>query len=85
MTFLALQGVQARPNIFDLDLSSFFNFPDVRRGRATHKTALPIGERKHSGSVSVSKNAGEEADVIASLIDAVMKEVVGQPKSLDVE
>jgi len=85
LTFLALHGVKARPNIFDLDLSSFFNFPDVRRGRATHKTALPIGERKHSGSVSVSKNAGEEADVIASLIDAVMKEVVGQPKSLDVE
>jgi len=84
LTFLAtLHAGQSAPNIFDLDLSNFFSFPEVRRGRGISKGALPVAEKKPTGSVSVAKNAGEEANVLASLIDAVMREVVGDKKSLE--
>ena len=84
LTFLAtLHAGQTAPNIFDLDLSSFFSFPEVRRGRGISKGALPVEENRPTGSVSVAKNAGEEANVLASLIDAVMREVVGDKKSLE--
>lgn len=75
----------ARPNLFNLDFGSFFNFPQVRRGRATAATTLPLNEAKNGGgsTVSVSKNGGEEANVIAKLIDAVMQEVAGEPRSAE--
>jgi len=72
--------------LFNLDFGSFFNFPQVRRGRATAATTLPLNEAKNGGagsSVSVSKNSGEEANVIAKLIDAVMQEVAGEPRSAE--
>ena len=58
----------------------------MRRGRATAATTLPLNEAKNGGagsSVSVSKNSGEEANVIAKLIDAVMQEVAGEPRSAE--
>jgi len=74
----------ARPNLFNLDLGSFFNFPNVRRGRATAATTLPLESGSDSGSsVSVGRDSGEEANVIAKLIDAVMKEVAGEARSAD--
>jgi len=74
----------ARPNLFNLDLGSFFNFPNVRRGRATAATTLPLETGSDSGSsVSVGRDSGEEANVIAKLIDAVMKEVAGEARSAD--
>ena len=72
----------ARPNLFNLDFGSFFNFPAVRRGRATAATTLPISESSNSkSSVAVSKNGGAETNALAQLIDAVMKEVAGEPRS----
>lgn len=74
----------ARPNLFNLDLGSFFNFPNVRRGRATAATTLPLESGSDSGSsVSVGRDSGEEANVIAKLIDAVMQEVAGEARSAD--
>jgi len=75
----------ARPNLFNLDLGSFFNFPNVRRGRATAATTLPLESGSDSGSsVSVGRDSGEEANVIAKLIDAVMQEAVaGEARSAD--
>ena len=57
----------------------------MRRGRATAATTLPLNEAKNGGgsTVSVSKNGGEEANVIAKLIDAVMQEVAGEPRSAE--
>lgn len=74
----------ARPNLFNLDLGSFFNFPNVRRGRATAATTLPLESGSDSGSsVSVGRDSGEEANVIAKLIDAVMQEAAGEARSAD--
>jgi len=76
----------ARPNLFNLDFGSFFNFPQVRRGRATAATTLPLNDNVGTGkssSISVSKNAGGEADIISKLIDAVMQEVVAEGRSAD--
>lgn len=74
----------ARPNLFNLDFGRFFNFPNVRRGRATASTTLPLNEGGDAtSSVSVSKNSGEEANVIAKLIDAMMQEVAGDARSAD--
>ena len=82
----------AKPNLFNLDFGSFFDFPQVRQGRATASSALPLQNEDRSQSssnfgtsVSVSKNGGEESNVIAKLIDAVMKEVVSgaQPRSAE--
>ena len=79
MILLSLAATSlARPNLFNLDFGSFFSFPQVRRGRATAATSLPLNDENSNSksSVSVSKNSGEDADVIAKLIDAVMQEVV---------
>lgn len=74
----------AKPNLFNMDFGKFFSFPQVRRGRATAATTLPLNEGgDSSSSVSVSKNSGEEATVIAKLIDAVMQEVAGDARSAD--
>lgn len=68
----------------NFDLGSFFNFPSTRRGRATAATTLPLETGSDSSSsVSVSKNSGEEANLIASLIENVMQEVVGGARSVD--
>ena len=58
----------------------FFSFPQTRRGRATAATTLPIEDASGRSSVTVSKDADEETDVIAQLIDAVMQEVTGGAK-----
>jgi hypothetical protein len=77
--------------MFDFDFGSFFNFPDTRRGRATASSALPIGSTSRgddndlAASISVSKNANEDTDVIAKLIDSVMREVMAQPRSTSQE
>jgi len=74
----------AKPNLFNMDFGKFFSFPQVRRGRATAATTLPLNEGgDSSSSVSLSKNSGEEANVIAKLIDAVMQEVAGEARSAD--
>lgn len=75
----------ARPNLFNLDFGSFFSFPQVRRGRATAATALALNDDSEGSksSVSVSKNSDEDTDVIAKLIDAVMQEVVGEPRAAE--
>jgi len=73
----------ARPNLFNLDLGSFFTFPQSRRGRATAATTLPLTEDVDSGSVSVSQNSGEEANIIAKLIESVMQEAAGEARSND--
>jgi len=76
----------ARPNLFNLDFGSFFNFPAVRRGRATAATTLPISESSNSkSSVAVSKNGGEETNALAQLIEGIMKEVAGEPRSAETE
>jgi len=76
----------ARPNLFNLDFGSFFNFPAVRRGRATAATTLPISESSNSkSSVAVSKNGGAETNALAQLIESVMKEVAGEPRSAETE
>ena len=73
-----LHTTWAAPNIFNsLGLGSFFSFPQTRRGRATAATTLPIEDASGRSSVTVSKDADEETDVIARLIDAVMQEVTG--------
>jgi len=74
----------ARPNLFNLDLGSFFSFPAVRRGRATASTTLPLENSDSASSVTVSKNSGEDANVIAKLIESVMQEVTaGEARSAD--
>ena len=53
----------------------------TRRGRSTAATTLPLETGSgSSSSVSVSENSGEEANVIAKLIENVMQEVTGDAK-----
>ena len=55
----------------------------TREGRATAATTLPLETGSDSSSsVSVSKNSGEEANIIAKLIENVMQEVVGDGRSV---
>lgn len=74
-----LSMTSARPNIFDF--GSFFKFPEVRRGRAAAQSALHIQDQDKTSFVSVSKDGGDEANVIAKLIDAVMQEM--SPRSFE--
>jgi hypothetical protein len=84
---ISASQINGRPNLFgNFDLGSFFNFPSTRRGRATAATTLPLETGSDSSSsVSVSKNSGEEANIIAKLIENVMQEVVGDGRSVEEE
>lgn len=78
-----LEAANARSRLFDF--GSLFAFPQTRVGRANGR--IPMSSQKpgndFSGSISVSKNGGAEADIIQKLISSVMQEAFGRSTNLD--